>query len=209
MSADAGLSFSSADVVSHSTIGAVFGRRDIATGPTGLALTRAALRYWTGANFSHLKGAAKTNKEKQHGEHSAREEGLQVGLRIPPKRAGVSPIPPIDADAPNMVWKASFQFNSAIDGKVAKITSVASSSARSPPSELEKVFIAAGRAAASTTAGQPVELVFPSATTVLLRKKSGVLHSVQHAGQQRVHRIVPQSTSQGVPQPHRHPALAT
>src|SRR5690348_6828398 len=72
MSADAGLSFSSADVVSHSTIGAVFGRRDIATGPTGLALTRAALRYWTGANFSHLKGAAKTNKEKQHGEHSAR-----------------------------------------------------------------------------------------------------------------------------------------
>ena len=69
MSAGAGLSYGSADVVRHSAIGAVFGGRDIATGPTGLALILAALRDWTGTNVSHLKvpvqtwSAAMTNDE--------------------------------------------------------------------------------------------------------------------------------------------------
>jgi putative transposase len=40
------------------------------------------------------------------------------------KRAGVSSIAPIDADAPNVVWAIDFQFDSAVDGKAIKIASM-------------------------------------------------------------------------------------
>ena len=40
------------------------------------------------------------------------------------KRAGVSSIPPVDADAPNVVWAIDFQFDSTVDAKAIKIASV-------------------------------------------------------------------------------------
>jgi len=52
------------------------------------------------------------------------EEGLQVRVRRPRKRAGVSSIPPVDADAPNVVWTIDFQFDSTSDGKAIKIASM-------------------------------------------------------------------------------------
>jgi putative transposase len=52
------------------------------------------------------------------------EEGLQVRVRSPRKRAGVSSMPPIDADAPNVLWAIDFQFDSTIDGKAIKIGSM-------------------------------------------------------------------------------------
>ena len=53
-----------------------------------------------------------------------REEGLQVRVHSPRKRAGVSSIPPIEADAPNVVWAIDFQFDSTVDGKALKIASM-------------------------------------------------------------------------------------
>jgi transposase InsO family protein len=53
-----------------------------------------------------------------------REEGLQVRVRSPRKRAGASSMPPIEADAPNVVWAIDFQFDSTIDGKAIKIASM-------------------------------------------------------------------------------------
>ena len=60
------------------------------------------------------------NKKKIH--RHWREEGLQVRVHSPRKRAGVSSIPP--ADAPNVVWAIGFQFDSTIDGKAIKIASM-------------------------------------------------------------------------------------
>jgi putative transposase len=53
-----------------------------------------------------------------------REEGLQVRVRSPRKRAGISSVPPIIADAPNVVWAIDFQFDSTVDGKAVKIASM-------------------------------------------------------------------------------------
>ena len=53
-----------------------------------------------------------------------REKGLRVKVNSPRKRAGVSSIPPVDADAPNVVWATDFQFDSTIDGKAIKIASM-------------------------------------------------------------------------------------
>ncbi|MGA9357769.1 MAG: IS3 family transposase [Mycobacterium sp.] len=62
------------------------------------------------------------NKKKVH--RLWREEGLQVKVTSPRKRAGVSSIPPITADAPNVVWAVDFQFDSTVDGKAIKIASM-------------------------------------------------------------------------------------
>ncbi len=35
-------------------------------------------------------------------------EGLQVRVRSPRKRAGISSVPPVEADAPNVVWVIDF-----------------------------------------------------------------------------------------------------
>ena len=52
-------------------------------------------------------------------------EGLQVRVHSPRKRAGVTSIPPIEADAPKVVWAIDFQFDSGtIDGKAIKIASM-------------------------------------------------------------------------------------
>jgi putative transposase len=73
----------------------------------------AALRYDEGHEV---------NKKKIH--RLWREEGLQVKVISPRKRAGVSSIPPVEPDAPNVVWAIDFQFDSTVDGKAIKIASM-------------------------------------------------------------------------------------
>ncbi len=53
-----------------------------------------------------------------------RSEGLQVRAHHPRKRAGVSSISAIEADAPKVVWALDFQFDSTVDGKAVKIASM-------------------------------------------------------------------------------------
>ncbi|MCX5044672.1 IS3 family transposase [Aldersonia sp. NBC_00410] len=62
------------------------------------------------------------NKKKVH--RLWREEGLQVRVHSPRKRAGASSFPAIAADAPKVVWALDFQFDSTIDGKAVKIASM-------------------------------------------------------------------------------------
>jgi transposase InsO family protein len=98
----------------------------------------------------------RSNKKKVH--RLWREEGLQVRVHSPRKRAGVSSIPPVAADAPNVVWAIDFQFDSTIEGKAIKIASMIdehtrvsllhlverSITAEHLVAELEAVFAAAG-----------------------------------------------------------------
>ena len=46
------------------------------------------------------------NKKKIH--LLWREERLQVRVHSPRKRAGISSVPPVEADAPNVVWAIDF-----------------------------------------------------------------------------------------------------
>ena len=62
------------------------------------------------------------NKKKVH--RLWREEGLQVAVHSPRKRAGVSSVPRLHADAPRVVWAIDFQFDSTVDGKAVKIASM-------------------------------------------------------------------------------------
>jgi putative transposase len=76
----------------------------------------------------------------------------------PRKRAGVSSVPQLLADAPNVVWAIDFQFDSTVDGKAIKIASMIdehtrvsllhlverSITAERLVAELEAVFGAAG-----------------------------------------------------------------
>ena len=110
-------------------------------------------RAWAALRYDERR---EVNKKKIH--RLWREEGLQVRVRSPRKRAGVSSIPPVEADAPNVVWAIDFQFDSTIDGKAIKIASMIDEHTRarcctwwndrSPPNilsiELKKVFAAAG-----------------------------------------------------------------
>ncbi|MCV6965457.1 IS3 family transposase [Mycobacterium intermedium] len=73
----------------------------------------AALRYDQGREV---------NQKKVH--RLWREEGLQVRVRSPRKRIGQSSVPPIQADAPNVVWAIDFQYDSTTDGKAIKIASM-------------------------------------------------------------------------------------
>ncbi len=87
-----------------------------------------------------------------------REEGLQVRVHSPRKRAGVSSVPQVPADAPGVVWALDFQFDSTVDGKAVKIASMIdehtrvsllhlverSITAERLVAELEEVFAAAG-----------------------------------------------------------------
>lgn len=76
-------------------------------------------RAWATLRYDERREA---NKKKVH--RLWREEGLQVKVTSPRKRAGVSSIPPITADAPNVVWAVDFQFDSTVDGKAIKIASM-------------------------------------------------------------------------------------
>jgi transposase InsO family protein len=62
------------------------------------------------------------NKKKVH--RLWKEEGLQVRVHSPRKRAGQSSVPQIAADAPKVVWSLDFQFDSTVDGEAIKIASM-------------------------------------------------------------------------------------
>ena len=88
----------------------------------------------------------------------ARGGAAGAGARSPRKRAGVSSVPQVAADAPKVVWALDFQFDSTIDGKAIKIASMIDEHTRESllhlversitaerlVTELEKVFAAAG-----------------------------------------------------------------
>jgi transposase InsO family protein len=107
----------------------------------------AALRYDQG----HV-----VNKKRIH--RLWREEGLQVKVRSPRKRTGVSSVRQVNADAPKVVWAIDFQFDSTIDGKAIKIASMLDEHTRCSllniversitgedvVAELKKVFAATG-----------------------------------------------------------------
>ncbi len=76
-------------------------------------------RAWAALRFD--EGAC-VNIKKVH--RLWREEGLQVRAHHPRKRAGVSSTPPVDADAPKVVWALDFQFDSTVDGRAVKIASM-------------------------------------------------------------------------------------
>jgi hypothetical protein len=76
-------------------------------------------RAWAALRYDERR---EVNKKKIH--RLWREEGLQVKVTSPRKRAGVSSIPPIVGDAPNGVWAIDFQFDSTVDGKAIKIASM-------------------------------------------------------------------------------------
>jgi putative transposase len=76
-------------------------------------------RAWAALRYDERR---EVNKKKIH--RLWREEGLQVRVHSPRKRAGVSSIPPVEADAPNVVWAIDFQFDSTIDVKAIKIASM-------------------------------------------------------------------------------------
>jgi transposase InsO family protein len=110
-------------------------------------------RAWAALRYDERR---EVNKKKVH--RLWREEGLQVRVHSPRKRAGVSSIPPIEADAPNVVWAIDFQFDSTVDGKAIKIASMIDEHTRESllhvversitaehlVTELEAVFAAAG-----------------------------------------------------------------
>jgi transposase InsO family protein len=86
------------------------------------------------------------------------EEGLQVRVHSPRKRAGTSSAPEVIADAPKVVWALDFQFDSTVDGKAIKIASMVDEHTRESlldlversitaerlVAELERVFAVAG-----------------------------------------------------------------
>jgi putative transposase len=76
-------------------------------------------RAWAALRYDERR---EVNKKKIH--RLWREEGLQVKVTSPRKRAGVSSTPPILADAANVVWAIDFQFDSTVDGKAIKIASM-------------------------------------------------------------------------------------
>jgi putative transposase len=110
-------------------------------------------RAWAALRFDEGSDA---NIKKVH--RLWREEGLQVRAHHPRKRVGISSIPPVDADAPKVVWALDFQFDSTIDGRAVKIASMVDEHTRESllhlversitaehlVGELEKVFAVRG-----------------------------------------------------------------
>src|ERR1700757_4755352 len=86
------------------------------------------------------------NKQKVH--RLWCQEGLQVRVRSPRKRAGVPSVPPIVADAPKVVWALDFQFDSTIDGEAIKIASMIDEHTRESLLRLVERSITAERLAA-------------------------------------------------------------
>ncbi|MDJ0401799.1 IS3 family transposase [Rhodococcus rhodochrous] len=83
------------------------------------------------------------NKKKVH--RLWKEEGLQVRRAPRRKRAGLSSVPVVDADAPNVVWALDFQFDSTVDGKTVKIASMVDEHTRMSLLNIVDRSITAGR----------------------------------------------------------------
>lgn len=100
-----------------------------------------------------------------------REEELQVDVHIPPKRAGVSSIPPIEPDAPKhgVGGQLPGQLHDRWQGGQGHLCRIVERSitAERLVDELEKVFIAAGGPPRTQQMDSRSGLVLPSATTVL------------------------------------------
>ncbi len=153
------------------------------------------------------------NKKKVH--RLWREEGLQVRVHSPCKRPDVSSVPPVEADAPNVVWAIDFQFDSTVDGKAIKIASMIDEHTRVSlldmversitgehlVDELTKVFAANGGPPKVLRMDNGSELVSQAAATVLQRQGRHDLYTAGLPMGQRLHRIVQQPPAQGVPQP--------
>jgi putative transposase len=170
-------------------------------------------RAWAALRYDEHQ---EVNKKKIH--RLWREEGLQVKVISPRKRAGVSSMPPIEADAPNVVWAIDFQFDSTTDGKAIKIASMIDEHTRCSLLNVVERSITAerlvtevarrGRRATQSAAdGQWTGAGFPSAATVLQEQDGNGLHPAGLPVGQRLHRIVQQPPAQGVPQsqPLEHP----
>jgi transposase InsO family protein len=133
-------------------------------------------RAWAALRYDEC---CAVNKKKIH--RLWREEGLQVRVHSPRKRAGISSISPVDADAPNVVWAIDFQFDSTIDGKAIKIASMIdehtrcsvlhvverSITAERLVVELETAFRRGGWPPEGAADGQRTGVGFSSAATVL------------------------------------------
>ena len=167
-------------------------------------------RAWAALRYDERR---EVNKKKVH--RLWRDEGLQVRVHSPRKRAGVSSIPPVEADAPKVVWAIDFQFDSTVDGKAIKIAlddrrthpRVAAehrgaldhrrAACRRARRRCSPRPAARRRCCGWTTARSS----FPKRCNSFARQGRDVLHSTGHAVEQRLHRIVQQPATQGVPQP--------
>ena len=172
-------------------------------------------RAWAALRYDERR---EVNKKKIH--RLWREEGLQVKVNSPRKRAGVSSIPPLDADAPNVVWAIDFQFDSTIDGKAIKIASMIDEHTRESllhvversitaerlVVELEDAFAAAGGPPEVLRMDNGPELV-SQALQRFCENQVGMVYIPPGTVEQRLHRIVQQPPAQGVPQPQplEHP----
>jgi putative transposase len=113
---------------------------------------------WVSAGWGALRYDERREVDKKKVHRLWREEGLQARVHSPRKRAGVSSIRPVEADAPKVVWAIDFQFDSTVDGKAVKIASMIDEHTRESLvniversitaerliAELEKCFAAAG-----------------------------------------------------------------
>lgn len=135
-------------------------------------------------------------------------------VRSARKRVGVASVPPIEADAPNVVWATDFQFDSATDGKAVKVASTIgehtgcslmnvlerSITAQRFVSELETAFAVAGRPPKVLRMDNGPELV-SQALQRFCEDKTGLVYIPRLPVGQRLHRIVQQPPAKGVPQP--------
>ena len=173
-------------------------------------------RAWAALRYDERR---EVNKKKIH--RLWREEGLQVRVHSPRKRAGVSSIPPVEADAPNVVWAIDFQFDSTIDGKAIKIASMIDEHTRVSllhmversitgerlVIELEKAFAAAGGPPKVLRMDNGPEMVSQALQRFCENKAGMVYIPPGMPVEQRLHRIVQQPPTEGVPQPQplEHP----
>ena len=173
-------------------------------------------RAWAALRYDERR---EINKKKVH--RLWREEGLQVKLTSPRKRAVVSSIPPIEADAPNVVWAIDFQFDSTINGKAIKIASMVDERTRLSLLNIVERSITAERLVAEptlvfATAGGPPKVLrmdngpefISQALQQFCDHRVDMSYIPPGTLEQRAHRIVQQPTTQGVPQPQplEHPA---
>ena len=130
------------------------------------------------------------------------------------KRAGVSSIRPVDADAPNVLWAIDFQFDSTVDAKAIKIASVIDEHTRCSLLHLVERSITAERLVVElesvfATAGGPPKVLrmdtvrnwFPKRCNGSAKEGSDSPTPHRITMEQRLHRIVQQPASEGVPQP--------
>ncbi|OZE92409.1 hypothetical protein CH298_02395 [Rhodococcoides fascians] len=95
------------------------------------AALRASSRTYAGSHplhgfrraWAHLTDRGMSvNKKKVH--RLWKEEGLQVRIYHPRKRAGISSCTQVEEDTPKVLWAMDFQFDSTVDGKAIKIASM-------------------------------------------------------------------------------------